>query len=281
MRRLGEERLRTALWLRTSESLLIDCGPDIRRQLRQNGIRHFDVILITHSHGDHSIGLDELEAIRRSRPRNSWVPIPVYASEKTWDAIEPRFDDLIGRVLEKRVATAGKPLEGLRTRVLPFETIHSDSAEGSIGYVIVDEAEGGGKKLVYTSDFVGVEDCGSLLYEPEILVTEAHFFNEPAANHPRHMSFQRVLRFIQKWRPKTGVFLVHISDADPIPGDPANDSLKKTRPRDPMVNSQTGQAYEVPTCQSEWNERVGEIRKEWDLPCTITAAHDGLRVSLW
>ncbi len=281
MRQLGEERLRTALFLEAEERLLVDCGPDIRSQLGRNGIMNIDAILITHGHGDHYIGLDELEVLRRNGESVRWRPIPTFASEITWEIIERRFDYLIGKLLDKRFVQIGQPVETLKTRVTPFGTTHSKSAEGSVGYVFAEKTMTGVRKLVYTSDFVDVRDEGSLLGEPDFLIVQSHFFNEPMVNRPGHMSFQRSLEFIQRWRPKSATFLVHISDADAIPGDEANVSLKKTEPVEPMINPRTGRPYGIPMCQREWQERAEEIRTDLNLPCKVTVANDGLRVSLW
>ena len=281
MSRLGEERLRTTLFLRAGENLLVDCGPDIRFQLRRNQIENIDAILITHGHGDHYIGLDELEVLRRNSTVEEWTAIPTFASEKTWEIIERRFDYLLGKLLEKRLVAVGEPLENLRTRVTPFRTVHSRSAEGSVGYIFEEDTPEGPRKLVYTSDFVDVPEQKALLAEPDVLIAQFHFFHEPAFNRPGHMSFQRVLDFIRRWRPKLRAFLVHISDADTIPGDGANSSLKKCKPADPMKSPMTGLPYEVPTCQSEWQERVEQICADRDLPCKITVARDGLRVRFW
>lgn len=281
MRRLGEERLRTALFLRGKEGLLVDCGPDIRRQLMRSRIRRIDAILITHGHGDHCIGLDELEVLRRKECRESWTPIPVFASEKTWEALERRFDYLVGKLLEKGLARVGEPLDKLRTKVVPFSTIHSDSARGSVGYVVEENTEAGSKKLVYTSDFVDIDGCSHLLKEADVLITQAHFFQEPVDNRPGHMSFQRILDFIQEWRPKSAVFLVHISDSDTIPGDGANHALKKFEPVDPMRDPKTGLPYPIPTCHREWQERVDQVRADRGIGCRITVAFDGLRIRPW
>ncbi|MBW1919217.1 MAG: MBL fold metallo-hydrolase, partial [Deltaproteobacteria bacterium] len=59
--RLGnEKRERTALLLTHESSLLIDCGPDIRDQLCRHSVSRLDAVLITHEHGDHYLGMDEL-----------------------------------------------------------------------------------------------------------------------------------------------------------------------------------------------------------------------------
>jgi len=279
MIRLGEERLRTALYLSGLENILVDCGPDIRLQMRRNHVRQIDALLITHGHGDHYVGLDELEALRRSKPRDMWTPLPVYATEKTWNIIERQFYYLKGTLLDKRLARPGEPLEGMKTRIIPFRTVHSKTAEGSVGYVFEEDIPGGVKKLVYTSDFIDVADEDThLLEEPDVLIIQSHFFHEPETNRPGHMSFQRALEFIEAWRPRSRIYLVHLSDEDAIPGDKANACLKKVKPSRPMVSPRTGRVYDVPTCQAEWQERVDQICTESGRPYEIKVAHDGFRV---
>ena len=56
-----DTRLRcTALLEIDEERILIDAGPDIRTQLLKHKIQYLSSILITHSHFDHIMGLDEL-----------------------------------------------------------------------------------------------------------------------------------------------------------------------------------------------------------------------------
>ncbi len=64
------------------KTILVDCGPDIRVQMKAVGCRRPDAILITHEHGDHYLGMDDLLVLRRSMPVDEWAPIPVYATEQ-------------------------------------------------------------------------------------------------------------------------------------------------------------------------------------------------------
>ncbi|MDQ7785321.1 MAG: MBL fold metallo-hydrolase [Desulfomonilaceae bacterium] len=277
MRALGEERTRTSFLIRCGESILVDCGPDIRQQMWNHGMERPDVILITHEHGDHYLGLDDLLAFRRSLPEDEWTPLPVYASEPAWKAIEIRFGYLVGSLIEKRVSVPGVPLEGTRTRIIPFKTFHGPTAAGSLGYVVEEKTPNGNFKLVYTSDFVRVEDDPEILYEPDVLVIQSHWLNEPEVNRPHHMSFQAAKEYIRKWAPKHSTYLVHISDGDHIPGDSCNHFLKKTKPVSPLADPASGEPYPVPRCLCEWQEVVDRICRDYRVPGPVVVTHDGMR----
>ena len=55
--------------------LVVDCPPELRLQCRLNGINHIDAVLITHSHADHLMGMDDLRSITMRSGKN----MPVYA----------------------------------------------------------------------------------------------------------------------------------------------------------------------------------------------------------
>ncbi|MBT6801773.1 MAG: MBL fold metallo-hydrolase, partial [Rhodospirillales bacterium] len=46
-------------------TLLVDTGPDLRLQLLDAGIGRLDSVLYTHTHADHTHGIDELRALNR------------------------------------------------------------------------------------------------------------------------------------------------------------------------------------------------------------------------
>lgn len=76
------------------KNILIDAGPDVRRQILEAKIGHIDGLFITHYHEDHIGGLDDL------RPffiHNDRKPIPVYCSENTYEMIAIRFGYLLER----------------------------------------------------------------------------------------------------------------------------------------------------------------------------------------
>ena len=75
-------RLRTSILVESAgERLLVDCGPDLRQQLLAARVGTLSGVIVTHAHGDHCHGIDEL------RPVSQAVggPIPLYARRDVLD----------------------------------------------------------------------------------------------------------------------------------------------------------------------------------------------------
>ena len=84
-----DARLRTAaIFHDESRHIAIDCGPDFRQQMLRNRISQLDAILITHTHNDHIVGLDDVRPFNFSLKRS----IPLYGLEEHLDEIRKRFD---------------------------------------------------------------------------------------------------------------------------------------------------------------------------------------------
>jgi phosphoribosyl 1,2-cyclic phosphate phosphodiesterase len=282
LRAIGESRTRTSLWLDGPARLLIDPGPDLRAQLMREDLPRPDAVLITHEHGDHYLGLDELLCFRRAVPPKEWQPIPVYATAQAWEQIEPRFGYLLGSLLIKRLALPGEELTGapfgpgLAAR--PVKTYHGAMAKGAVGYVLTLATDQGPLRLGYTSDMVRVEDPQGFA-GLELLVCQSHFVHEPRENRANHLSLQRALSLIAAWQPGR-VFLAHLSCQDFIPGDqPANAILKKYAPGDPLQDP-SGQPYPVPRDQASWQALAERVFADQGLGMPVKVAHDGLRVPL-
>lgn len=283
MRARGERRTRAALWFEGPARVLLDCGPDITDQLEASGLDKPDIILLSHEHGDHYLGLDDLEAFRRSEKTGRFDPIPTYAHELAWQTVETRFGYLLGKLLEKRTAQPGEPLQGITGddfSIMPFNTDHGPMPRGSVGYIINYRSGAGMKKLVYTSDFKDAPDAPEEIKNPDILVTQAHWFNEPVENRPSHMSLQNLVGFVRGCNPGERVFLVHMSDQDLAEGETESDYMKKDAPLDPMRDPDTGEPFSVPRCQEEWQAATEAVFKSKGLSVPVTVAYDGLVVDI-
>ena len=69
-------------------SLLIDASVDLRQQALRHGIKRLDAILLTHSHADHVLGLDDVRAF--SALQNA--PVPVYGDAGTLNVVRKNLD---------------------------------------------------------------------------------------------------------------------------------------------------------------------------------------------
>jgi phosphoribosyl 1,2-cyclic phosphate phosphodiesterase len=280
MRQRHEKRERTALLLAGRSNLLIDCGPDIASQLSRHAVSRLDGVLITHEHGDHYIGLDELFSYKRASPRGEFTPIPVYLSPESWQTIMPRFGYLeqmeviqVHQVTPKRFSS----LAGFD--VFPFRTGHGAFAKGSVGYLITN-TEGSPFRLVYTSDFMSLPEIPEEIVHPDILILQCSRLNEPVKNTPHHMSFQRAMEFMKLLKPTRETFLVHIGDGDQVPGDPANRMAKKREPADPLTPPGIPRPYPIPKNQDEWQSVVDRVLFDYNLGFKCTVAYDGLTLDL-
>lgn len=278
----GEKRKRPAFLLKGMGNVLLDCGPDIAFQLTTHNIDGIDAILISHEHGDHYMGLDELVSYKRAAERGAYKPIPVYLTKKSWEVIEIRFGYLVDMgVIEIHEVEPNRSYTLKELSFTPFKTNHGSFAAGSVGYIIKTRGHNGNEtRLVYSSDFWDLPDSPQDLFHPDYLIIQSFWLNEPVKNTPQHMSFQRALNFIKQWRPVKEIFLVHIGDGDVIPGDPANRMLKKNKPANPLRPPSGGDPYHPPLNHEQWQKVVEQIRTDFDLPCKITAAYDDLVVDI-
>lgn len=282
MRKRGEKRERTAILLSSETNLLIDCGPDTRCQLLRNRVDRIDGVLISHAHGDHYMGMDELFAYKRNSPKDTWRPVPVYLTPETWDVVSPRFAYLEQMdVIRSNLIEPGKWFTHEGFEVFPFRTEHGVFAKGSVGFSIRSkDRQGREKSLVYTSDFMDLPEIFSELVNPDYLIIQSFWLNEPLNNRPHHMSFQRAIHFIELLKPGKGTFLVHIGEADMVPGDPANGNLKKYEPKDPLRPHSGGDPYPIPLNQEQWQQTVDRIVLDRGLPYKVTVAYDDMRVRI-
>jgi phosphoribosyl 1,2-cyclic phosphate phosphodiesterase len=68
-------------------NLLVDCGPDMRTQLLREGISDIEAVLITHTHADHIMGMDDLRAFGLKYRKH----IPVYTGDEAREDIKRVF----------------------------------------------------------------------------------------------------------------------------------------------------------------------------------------------
>ncbi|MBI4445386.1 MAG: MBL fold metallo-hydrolase [Acidobacteria bacterium] len=82
------KRLRPSVLIESAANkVVIDVSVDFRTQMLRYNVRHLDAVIITHSHVDHILGLDDLYPFNVRARR----PMPVYASPATIREIKVTF----------------------------------------------------------------------------------------------------------------------------------------------------------------------------------------------
>jgi len=83
-----DNRMRTSVWLDLDGfGLLIDAGPDLRMQCLNFKVPRVDAILITHTHADHILGLDDIRRFNQMQKG----PIDLYARKEDLVLIDKIF----------------------------------------------------------------------------------------------------------------------------------------------------------------------------------------------
>lgn len=163
--------------------ILVDCGPDLRQQMLAADVGRLDAVVVTHAHGDHCHGIDELRPIAQA----IGTPVPLYGRARVLDELRLRFayafdrSDFYkpiaeGRELENeldcgaRISFVDQPHGGLTSLGLRF-----DAPNHSVGYAV---------------DFSTLTDEMATLYE-NVDVWIADCLTR--APHPTHMHLDGVL----------------------------------------------------------------------------------------
>lgn len=130
-----DERTRCACMIDAGGvQIVIDTGPDFRRQALREGLEHVDAVLFTHHHFDHVVGLDDLRPFFFRNRR----PIPCYARENTAEVLQrmfryifedgsyPGVADLVLGEVDGPFEVVSREEPGLRVRVEPIDAYHGD-----------------------------------------------------------------------------------------------------------------------------------------------------------
>lgn len=83
-----DKRFRSAAFVEYGGlSILVDAGPDFRMQMLTHGISHLDAILLTHSHRDHTGGLDDVRSLNYIDQRAA----EIYCEPLVLDSLKESF----------------------------------------------------------------------------------------------------------------------------------------------------------------------------------------------
>ena len=120
-------RLRSSILVESAgESLLVDCGPDLREQMNAAGLAAVDRVIVTHDHADHCHGIDDLRQVSHALRK----PVPFHARADVIERLRRRF----------AYAFDGNPLY---PAVIDAHDIDDDMRLGDARLRFVDQPHGG------------------------------------------------------------------------------------------------------------------------------------------
>lgn len=196
-------RLRTSILVESAcERILVDCGPDLRQQLLAAEVNRLDGVIVTHAHGDHCHGIDELRPVSQAIEG----PVPLYARAKTIEELRQRFGYAFSQSeFYRPVAEArelGDDLSFGETRARFVDQPHGDPTSLGIRF---DE---GGYSVAYAIDFSDLTGEMAALYEGTDVWIADCLTRRP---HPTHAHLDGVLGWARELRVGQ-LYLVHMGN---------------------------------------------------------------------
>lgn len=185
-------RLRSSIIVESGQvRVLVDCGPDLRHQLLAAQIGRLDAVILTHDHGDHVHGIDELRPVAQQLGH----PVPILGREESLASVRERF------------AYAFAAHEFYRP-IAQTQVLGSEWAFGSAAVRTVDQPHGGPtsvglrfdegeRSLVYAIDYSDMTPDMATLYEgAEVMISDC-LTRQP---HPTHAHLDAVLGWARELR---------------------------------------------------------------------------------
>lgn len=196
-RRKGSKsrRTRSSVWLcdadnrgthaesRRHKSILIDCSPDFKKQVRHAHIKKIDAVFCTHAHRDAVGGLDHLA---RWWPQRQAAPPTIFAECRTITHIRMRTH--AANFFRWREVTSGVPVTVGALTITPLRVAHTLKKEfPTLGFLI-------GRTCCYISDTKSVPAATRRLLKgvPRLILDAAFYFNRRRL--PYHLTPDRAIR---------------------------------------------------------------------------------------
>lgn len=193
-----DKRLRTsALFSVSGKNILIDCGPDFRRQILDAGTERIDAVLLTHKHYDHIAALDELRLFSKNEG------VHLYLEKNVADVVHAHLPYCFSENPYPGVAhfvlhiVDDTPFVAAGIPVIPVRVMHYNLP--ILGFRI--------ENVAYITDMLDIagSECGKLAGLDLLIVN--------ALRHKPHISHQTLddaLALVRKVRPRR-TLLIHMS----------------------------------------------------------------------
>jgi phosphoribosyl 1,2-cyclic phosphate phosphodiesterase len=159
------------------ETLLVDCGPDLRQQLLDADIGRIDGLIVTHDHADHVHGIDDLRPLAQILQR----PVPLHARRTDLERLEYRFAYAFLQAGIYPPVVRGVPLEQeLRWGDANLRFV--DQPHGGITSLGM-RIEEGERSAVYSIDFHDLtEEMANLYQGADVWICDC-LMRQPHATH--------------------------------------------------------------------------------------------------
>ena len=179
--------------------ILVDTAPELRLQAVANQLCRVDAVLFTHTHADHTHGIDDL----RIYNARQGVSLPLYGSPASMRDIRSRFDYIFtatqigGGVPMLDLHPVTGPFEVLDHTVVPVEVLH--------GYLPVYGFRFG--RFAYVTDCSTIPPSSmEVLTDLDVLILDG-LRHKP---HPTHFNIEQALAVIEELRPRMA-YLTHLT----------------------------------------------------------------------
>lgn len=180
--------------------LLIDTTPDLRAQVLREPFDRFDGVLFTHSHADHTAGIDELRRYNAMQQQH----LPAWADEGTSHELRTRFEyvfadsyPVYGVVPDLSLHTIEGPFQVGDLDVIPIPVMHGRLP--ILGFRF--------GSIAYLTDVKTIPEASlPLLQDLDVLVLTALRRNP----HPAHLSLDEALELAELLQARHTLF-THIA----------------------------------------------------------------------
>ncbi len=172
-------RLRTLLIVRDGKTtILIDAGPDTRTQILEYDVREIHLVLVTHEHPDHVLGLSEFYYWDKGLSSGTRLCAPMSLLKRLQHLYRPATDVNKLRLFP---APPHKPFREGAFLVVPLRVPHTAT---SYGYVFTNR----GKRLVYLGDCAHlgkdwIHKNGRYLVASDCMVISTPFYAKKTLDH--------------------------------------------------------------------------------------------------
>lgn len=196
-------RLRTSILVESGgERMLVDCGPDLRQQLLAAEVSRLFGVIITHAHGDHCHGIDELRPVSQAMH----APVPLYGRREVLDELRLRFAYAFEQSSFYRPIAEARELDDAlefgSTRVRFVDQPHGGPT--SLGMRFVE----GSFSVGYAIDFNELTSDMAALYEGVDVWVADCLTRQP---HPTHMHLDALVSAARDLNVRE-LYLVHMGN---------------------------------------------------------------------